>query len=182
MLLYGYKKNDLGIVLISVLLFLQLWTMLGLYLLQASLFSQKISQTYRQHYSLLSLTNNILQGIELHTIPDDAMCMIRQTTRHDLVFKSFDWWQTYACKQGLDKIDYYYVIEPLSVNVCMKSHDDVESLIPVKYFRITLLAYSNNKVFREFLQSTVIKLDNTHRDCADGYVDVRLGRQSWRRL
>ncbi len=161
-----YVKQQ-GVVLITVLLFFQLITMIGLYLLQTTFLSQKTNNTYWQHYALFLAANNQLRIIESSDLIES--CHIKPITRVDLLTRPFNWWETHACIGKMDDVTYYYVVEPLNVNSCI-SHD-----------RITLLAYSKNKVFREILQSVIVKLDNAKRDCAEDS-DVNLGRQSWRRL
>lgn len=149
-----------GIVLISVLFLLQIISMLGLYFLQASLLLQRVNHTYWQHYTLFNFANTMLRQVELNEHIESERCVIPKTSH--LSIQSWEWWETYACHQVTQLESYYYVIEPLS------SNDGI------KYFRITLLAYSKNKVFRVFLQSVVVKSNDNSRG------DVE--RQSWRVL
>lgn len=167
------KQKNQGVVLVTVLVFFQLIVMLGLYMLQTSFLSKKMSMVYWQHYHLFEVADERLQIMELNNLTES--CHIGVMNRMELLAKSFNWWQDHACIGKKGDIDYYYVIELLSRDKCMK-------LQPIKYLRITLLAYSKNKVYKEMLQSVVIKLDNVKRDCAEDYADVHLGRQSWRRL
>ncbi len=173
------KQKYQGVVFFSVLIFFQLITILGLYLLQASFLSKKMSMGYWERYHLFHSANARLRMIESANRVDDEFCYIGVMTRVDLLSKPLTWWYAYACTVKIDEISYYHVIEPLNSNACIKL-DNVA--VPIKYFRITLLVYSKNKVFREILQSVVVKLDNTKRDCSDDYSDISLGRQSLRRL
>lgn len=173
------KQKYQGLVLFSVLIFFQLITILGLYVLQSSLLSKKMSMAYWQHYVLFLIANERLRLIESSHLEEFDSCRIDVMTRVDLSSKSMKWWQDHSCTEKIDEISYYHVIEPLNTTACTML-DNVA--VPIKYFRITLLAYNKNKVFREILQSVVIKLDNVMRDCVNDYSDVYLGRQSLRRL
>ncbi len=175
------KRKSKGIVLFTVLIFFQLITLLGLYLLQTSFLSKKLNITYWQYYSLFNLANERLQCIESSNLDELDACRIPVMTQVDLLSKTFDWWQNHACAEQINNISYYYVIESLHNTGCIKLPNNLWE--PIKHLRITLMVHSKNKVFREILQSVVIKLDNAMHDCADDYYsDVYLGRQSLRRI
>ena len=178
MMLYVKPKFH-GVVFFTVLIFFQLITVIGLYLLQTNFISKKMNDAYWQHYDLFRIANERLRFIESTDLFELEACHMDVMTQVNLLSKSFNWWQDHACAENIAEISYYYVIESLNNTSCIKLNN--HSLEPITYFRITLLAYSKNKVFREILQSVVIKLDNVMRDCVDGN-DVYLGRQSLRRL
>lgn len=169
------KKKYYGVVFLSVLIFFQLITLLSFYLLQANFISKKMNTAYWQHDILYRFAKGHLQYIESNHLSED--CYIDVMTQFDLLAKPFNWWLDRACAEKIDEISYYYVIEVLNNTACIKLNS-----VPINYFRITLVAYSKNKVFREILQSVVIKLDNAIRECANDDVNVDLGRQSLRRL
>lgn len=177
MLLYVKQKYH-GVVFFTVLIFFQLITAIGLYLLQANFISKKVNTAYWQHYDLFLVARERLQFIESTHLTELNACHMGVMTEVELLSKSFNWWQDHACTGKIDGISYYYVIESLNNTSCIKLYNSLE---PIQYFRVTLLIYSKNKVFREILQSVVIKLDNAMRDCVDGN-HVYLGRQSFRRL
>lgn len=173
------KQTYHGAVFFTVLIFFQLITVVGLYLLQTNFISNKANIAYFQHYDLLLIAKERLRFIESTQLSELAACHIDVMTKVELLSKSFDWWKDHSCAGKIAETSYFYVIEPLNNTSCIKLNDNL--LEPIKYFRVTLLAYSKNNVFREILQSVVIKLDNAMRDCVDGN-DVYLGRQSLRRL
>lgn len=173
------KQKYHGAVFFTVLMFFQLITVLALYILQTNFISKKINMAYWQHYDLFLIARERLRFIEAMDLSELDACYIDVMTKVELLSKSFNWWKDHACAGKTADTSYYYVIESLNRSNCIKLNDNLVE--PIQYFRVTLLAYSRNKVFREILQSVVIKLDNAMRDCVDGN-DVYLGRQSLRRL
>lgn len=173
------RKKYQGVVFFTVLVFFQLITILGLYILQSNFLTKKLNSTYWQHYVLLSIANERLQFIESMELTEFDACQIELTSQFDLLSKTLDWWENHGCKGRIEEKSYYYVIELLNDMGCIKWNNLGK---PIKHFRITLLVNSKNKVIREILQSVVIKLDNAMHDCVDDYYQVYLGRQSLRRF
>jgi Tfp pilus assembly protein PilX len=180
MLLYANRSQQ-GMVLVIVLIFFQIITILGLYLAQTSLLSQKMNLTYWRHYLLFLAADKHLRLIEASDLFERQSCRIEIITRHELLSKSDNWWQFHSCTEKKDNVTYYYVIESFNSKFCARVSDNKQSR-PIRYFRVTLVAHSKNKVLREILQSVVIKLDNAKPDCTDDHDEVMLGRQSWQRL
>lgn len=178
MLHYGLNRIQ-GMVLLIVLIFLQISFMLGLYLMQDSFISQKLSQFIWKKTNMLITAEYVLQQIEQDILRRNTGCHIHVLNSHELMNKPLEWWQSKACPGIYNGYPYYYIFEKLIEDPCA----DIGQNIPYQtalYFRITLLLIDLQNNVREILQSTIIKPDNANQQCKGRYYSKLPGRQSWR--
>ena len=175
-----YKPKTNGIVLIATLIFMQLILILGLYVLQLSAASVKLNTAYWLHSALFTKATERLKVIENSNLFEET-CQIETMTNSELISKDLNWWRINACILEVQAGVYYHVIETLNSNYCINLADS-DVFLPIIYLRITLIAYRKNKLYKEMLQSIVVRLDNTKRDCVIAQNQIQLGRQSLRRL
>ena len=172
------NKSLSGIVLVSLLLFLQIFIIIDLYILQSSILSEKISFEYRNKQLIFVVTEQLIKTIETNLTFQLPACLIETTSTDLLLTKSIDWWRSsISCKGKKKQFDYYYVVESLGQDACAEVRDKAAN-----YFRITLLVHASKNDLREILQTTIIKLDNTKSDCKGIHHTVAIGRQQWRTL
>ncbi len=170
-------ENNKGIVLVTLLLFMQILTFLGLFLLQSSLLGQKIAHGTFKQQSIFEVAESVLQTIETKMIQNDPNCLIAVINSKDLSTKPLDWWQINACSGQFSNYFYYYVVESLGQDACAEIKNSKNQI--ADYFRVTLNVIEENFDTREMLQSTVIKMHNADSLCATHLHSVMIGRQAW---
>lgn len=109
----------------SVLVFLQIFTLLGLMAYLSVSLSLKSQADVWKNQKQTWMAKRLLQQIEL---VDTRSCMIAKTPLSDMVLMAQSWWRQYGCKLG----DAYYVVERLDETVLPN-----QSFI-ANYYRITL--------------------------------------------
>lgn len=179
-ILYSSQR---GIVLIIILLFLQIFAILGLYSLSISLLSKKINSESWQRESTVLMMDELLHIIALKLQSNIPHCVLAKNDSLNLLAKSMDWWQSpIACVGHLQKLQYYYVIEQLGEDSCAQLEGIDMSKYATHYFRITLLAVVKKASMQIILQSTVIRPFNRIARCEGTGYAVRIGQQTWREL
>lgn len=122
-----------------------------------------------------------LVQIENHILLNDPSCLIPVETESELRGKSANWWALFACKADSD---YLYVVEELQADECavLSKGEGNQFTAPI-YYRITL-AQRNVTTHRIklLLQSTLAKPYQKALSCDEPFHEVRVGRQSIRRL
>jgi Tfp pilus assembly protein PilX len=173
-----------GFTLFVVMIYLQLFSLLGLFGLMTGTIAIKSVQQSRMKSELLIKADSILAEIEAQSIAEITHCNIEQRIPSSLADESGEWWRQHACEGRFAALQYDYVIEPLAVDICGRADKSVEihSLAAV-YYRITLrLRPSNETQVIRMLQSTIVQLEDKHMPCQGEYHRVRLGRQMQRVL
>lgn len=170
-----------GFVLLIVLLFLQIFSLIGLYILEAGWIENKLSQNVLQK---LELSNQLLYQLRLieqemqDHIPE---CKIMTTSAQELLKQPLSWWQNVACTGNMQSISYYYVIESLGEDFCAYVGHPSKGII-ADYYRLSFYGYSEVKGEKMLLQSTFIIAHQANHLCDQQYHQVRLGRQSLSQL
>lgn len=183
MLLYvkiNITTRQSGIVLVTVLIFLQLFAILNLYALEASWLEVKMSRYAWQSQEALIAAENALSKAEKKLIHQIPHCLVPMMPTSELMMHPLSWWQLWACTDKFYLFQYYYVTEDLGEDSCA----DIEQYAGrAHYYRITLLSVvkklSNQRII---LQSTVIKPDNVKQSCNQSHHTATIGRQMWREL
>lgn len=172
------KKTNEGIVLITVLLFMQLFTILGLFALQNGFLAKLSSYAFYQQDKHRRQIEQILIQVEINWIP---ACLIPAISRDELLIKPLDWWKSREmCTGQKNQLQYYYAIENLGEDPCAYRGDQISK--SAYYFRVTVLTFLEHQKTKELLQSTIIKMDNAVRKCEGQPHPIIPGRQSWRKL
>lgn len=172
------KMDETGIVLITVLLFLQLFTILGLFALQNGFLAKMTSQAFYQHDKDQRQAEYILSEVEKN---GSVSCLTTVTERNDWISKPLDWWKSSAmCAGHKNHYQYYYAIESLGEDPCAYMEGQANKL--AHYYRVTVLVLSENQKQKELLQSSIIKMDNMVRECEGKPHPIIPGRQMWRIL
>ncbi|MBV8802544.1 MAG: pilus assembly PilX N-terminal domain-containing protein [Gammaproteobacteria bacterium] len=179
-------KNQSGLALIITLIFLQIIAILGLFAIESNIEMGKMSRLLWQQNNNFSMAEQQLHFIEMQLIKTLTHCLIPTTPANELLNKSLSWWHSVACTGAIQDFEYYYLIEKLNLDQCAEV-DSLEKISNLnstpQYLRISLLMFNKKNESKEFLQSTILTLDNTiHLICDGVHHKVDLGRQMWREL
>ena len=180
-MLHYHNKNN-GVILLTVLIFMQILILLNWCVLERAWLSQKSSKNFMMQDKLQYSSKQILSEIELMLTTQTVGCMIPITNSIELVHKPLTWWQSaITCSGNFQEFHYYYVVEPLIDDECAMID---ETGITASYLRITLLIVSNSYTPQLFLQSTSVKpsIKGMLYQCHRAQHRVQLGRQAWREL
>lgn len=171
-----------GFVLLIVLVFLQLFSLLGLYGLTTASITTRTNRHLWQRDRDLLVSKKLLHDIENQLSADSLTCVIQRLSRSVLARKPISWWQQNACSGNLIEMRYYYVMETLGNDPCgvLGKDDNNQAVIP-KYYRITLYVLPDKmRRAKLILQSTMAKQSEERSICSGTPHQVELGRQMWR--
>jgi Tfp pilus assembly protein PilX len=168
-----------GLALISVLIFLQIMVILGLYAIESAIEARKMARLDWQQSTIFMTADQALQWVELKNTSD---CFIPITSQSDLLAKPINWWQSTGCQEESQGIPFYYVMEKLGLDPCAKllgANSPRENAL--EYIRISVLVFDKINEAKELLQSTFLRESYEKNVLCNGMQHiVTLGRQMWR--
>ena len=171
-----YAKVKLkGFALVTVLLFLQVFVLLGLYAIEQSRLALKTGGSYFQHHIILNNAENGLKTAEKNA----PACEIPVIEPAKLAMKPSSFWQALSCTRHFQGGQYFYVTEFLGSDPCA---DIFSQRATAAYFRITLLAVSLHQETSILLQTIIVKPETPAQACHGDHRTVIVGRQMWREL
>ncbi len=170
-------KSISGIALITVLLFLQIFAILGLCAIQMAWIETKQSREKWQSHVRHQMANDALNKIEKSL---NQECLIPITPINQLITYSLSWWQFRSnCAGNFRSFQYYYRIEFLGFDPCAYAQEKYK--IIAKYYRITLVGVEDN--IKIVLQSTVISpIHDGELSCSKKPHNIKVGRQMMREI
>ncbi len=176
--MYVYRNK--GMILISVLIFLQVATFFILQALRLSTIETKQSHLALQKLTATFLTVRALHKIEQQIINNSQMCRIPVTDLKTLLTRPLDWWQSFStCGGYFENLEYYFVVEELGVDPCAIVHSYNHKV--ANFLRITLIG-----IFREIkikMQSVIVLPIDANLDVCKGILHpVISGRQHWHEI
>jgi len=176
-----YKMR--GYVLITVLVFLQLLSCLGLYELASVSTTLRESQRYWSHELEVLKATDILTKLETNVLSGNLTCLVPNISSSELAKKPETWWEQKTCYQSHSQA-HYYMVESLGDDPCgIMSKNQSNQVITAHYYRITLLMIIDKiKGAKLILQSTLAKLGSDTLSCTEQMHRVILGRQMLRKL
>lgn len=178
------RYNAQGYVLLFVLVFLQLFSCLGLYELMSAASLLKENDHWRAHEFMLYHAKLSLRQIEHDILDGYSTCTIASIPAADMARQSINWWKGHACVREADEMVLYYVVEKLGDDECaiIENKTNNQTII-ASYYRITLLAaYFAFGYAKVILQSTLAIPAVDHLSCAGNLHTVVVGRQMMREL
>jgi hypothetical protein len=174
------KKANQGMALITVLIFMQIWTLLGICSLEMAWLMKKINAGVHQKNQIQFAGETILKQAENKMNQDSSHCLVNVMSTSELLSKSLVWWQSHSnCKGLLASLPYYYIAELIGEDPCGYFKSSSIAKDNPAYFRISVLIYKNNPMI---LQSTIILPVTKTATCVNAYHEVYVGRQMWRHL
>ncbi|VVC76092.1 hypothetical protein AQUSIP_13970 [Aquicella siphonis] len=180
------EKRARGFVLFSILVFLQIFSLLSVYSLLRAAASLKQDDFLLQHERRLQIANRIMRQIEHRVETDQPGCLISRMPAYKLAARPLRWWELNACSGNLDGIRYYYAVEREELDRCAYAGQIADNhLLAVQYYRLTLLMVSAGQEETEpgyCLQSTVAVHANQGVSCSGRLRRIQIGRQMWREI
>jgi Tfp pilus assembly protein PilX len=171
-----YEKNNIkGFALITVLLFMQILALLGLYAIRHALLANKMNQAHYQHFLLLNKADTALDYAETNA----PGCEIPIINSQELIKRPLAFWRSLSCGGIFPGFQYYYVTESLGEDPCA---DILYQNTTASYFRVTALTISNDNTAKIFLQSIIVKPSTVTNICKGSHHIVTQGRETWRIL
>lgn len=170
-----------GYVLLSVLIFMIIFSLVGIHALNASLNSLKNNEHLWQRTSAWYYAHQALTSIEKQLLTYQPTCMLPWISATEVARKPIDWWQ-HRCSGNLAGIRYYYCLELLAKEPCMKGRSNDQLLYNAEFYRITLIAVPNLKGAKIVLQSIMVKAQQQSSICTEKPRILHVGRQLWRAL
>jgi Tfp pilus assembly protein PilX len=173
-----------GMVLIAVLIFLEIFSILGLYALQANLWENKLTQRFWVKSVMESVAKVELATAESRLDQSLSNCKIQPTSASILASHEIAWWRSVSCAGIFRMFQYYYVIEFLGNDPCAYLQDVDESSASIAgYYRITVLITSSHDPGQKvMLQSSMVKPATQDMLCNRRRHGVTQGRQMVREL
>jgi len=176
--------NSQGFVFLTVLVFLQLLSFLGLSaLMSTTLLTRSYTHDW-QHTETRMRADQLMKQIEDNINTVSTFCIISTIAPVELAQKTLSWWRTHACDGNFYQIRYYYVVEALGIDPCgwMSQANDNHKLV-AQFYRLTLFVLPSNKgdaIMR--LQSTIATMMDAMETCYGYSHPVMRGRQMWREI
>ncbi len=172
-------QSERGFVFISILIFLQIFSLLSMYELLAAANMMKRIGEQEQHEKYVLTADQCLKELEAgmpHSIP---ACIIQTIPSAELARKPLTWWQQHTCHANSHQIQYYYAIEALGRDDCGMVDDSSVA----NYYRNTIYLLANKlKHAHIVLQSTIVLADHANSSCQRIAHHVKLGRQMSREI
>jgi Tfp pilus assembly protein PilX len=181
MIFYSSRQ---GLVLIAVLIFLEIFSILGLYELQANLWESKLTQRFWVKSVMGSAAKATLAKAENNLLQSLSNCKIQTTSASTLASHEIAWWHAVSCAGIFRMFQYYYVIEFLGNDPCAYLQGIDESSASIaEYYRITVLIASlHDPGQKVMLQSSIVRPAMQDRICNTRRHGVTQGRQMMREL
>lgn len=173
-----------GFVLLIVLIFLQIFSLMGVAAFLNAKMGFKIAREFEQKNTFFSSSKYILRLLAAKMTVDKIHCLIEIIPATEMATKPPFWWKQFSCGGQLSEIHYYYVVESLGQDPCaiIENSANNQKLI-ADYYRITLLSLSNKmKSVRILLQSTIAKASPSSLSCTNNLHRVTIGQQMWREI
>jgi Tfp pilus assembly protein PilX len=172
----GFKSGrQQGMAMISVLLFLLMFSLLSLSAMESNILERKMYYASWRKLQMLSAGRQIMAGIS-QQLP--SQCMIKPTPVSQLLAQSFTSWQHSSCVGNMQAFLYYYVIEPLGSDACgqlLNANAD--------YYRITLLLVDAQHItVKTVMQNTVAQPAPVRQECKSTIRMMTSGVQTTRIL
>lgn len=131
------KIQQQGMALITILIFLEIFTVLGLSIMQENLIESRTAYRYFQKYLLMNQAEEVLESVKNSFDSSVSTCVISSALSEKLFNSSLKFWRENACSGENDQLKYYYIFESLEDQV---SENNQQS--KMRAFRVILLAIS----------------------------------------
>lgn len=176
-----HSKKPHGFVLITVLLFIQAFSLLSTINLSTISLHEKLNYFGLKNITFKRYCQKTLAYLESQIAEKPDACSISLTPATQLGKNPLSWWQTNTCHANVDGVNIYYVVEALLDNTCATVENSINNqAVTFQYYRLTLRALPKWKHGRYVLQSTIAL--PTTRTCKPSGRVIKIGQQSWREI
>lgn len=166
-----------GFILIAVLIVMQIFVLLGWYMLKNSLLQLRAQYLTFHKYQIYAISEDVLKQIERLTLQQVPKCMIEVTNLSELKLRNSAWWRSsVVCQAAQGSFYFHYILENLGQDPCsmIKKPGTIAN-----YYRITLKANDALDESAIYLQSVVAKPILSVDVCLEDVKSILSGRQSW---
>lgn len=162
-----------------MLLFLQLTTLLGLYLIESSGIATRLAQDTVGQHQIQTFLENELNRQAKKNLQAWQDCMFSHLSMMELKKQPIEWWQSHACvnEDAHAGVYYYYLVESLGTDSC--AYINILPHNAVDYYRIVLMARRQFVFERIMIASTWAAVSFSSLSCETVTHEVFSGRQSW---
>ncbi len=174
-------KRKRGYVLLTVLLFIQIYALLTLSVLEQIILEQHLLSEQKNRRHLLEAAERRLSQLLQGYSEETSFCALSPLAPEQLSQQPLAWWLSSACTEKNGSWRYYYIVENLGMDPCaqIRGHPQGQAA----YYRLSLLTDreedENQKVL---LQATLITESSHSEHCDHLRHWVDLGPQSWHEL
>src|SRR5438067_315789 len=128
-----------GIMLIIVLVFLQIFFLIGTYGHFMVARTLKLNRDLLQHDAQRTMAMKLLSELEDRLLVGSPYCVMPIIPSSELFKKKKIWWEENACSGILTGNQYYYVVEAMEKDVCGEiTKSDSGQKVIAEYYRLTL--------------------------------------------
>jgi hypothetical protein len=172
-------KRPQGFALILVLIFLEVFALLSIAVLQNNILAARMT---RNEW----IKNNLMYGAsqQLAIIANQpvGLCLIKTMPTQWLIQQPLSVWQNASCAGNFHSFKYYYVVETLGNDNCTHIKDTAVNTIAT-YYRITLLMIDvNYPGIKTIFQSTQVTPGSTSGVCQGTIRIIANGLQTLHKL
>lgn len=174
-------KNQVGFVLLSVLILMQITTLLSLSALDQVFLAQKLLSDEKEKRLLFNEAEQWMTQLAINGQEASLNCWVPMQAEQELRGHPLDWWSSYACTIKDSQFRKYYIVENLGRDPCALIRGQEKT--QAAYYRLTVfLIKEQDKQIKVLLQSTVVTEAPDLEHCDRGQHSVDLGPQSWHQL
>ncbi len=181
---YSINSSSKGFVFFSILIILQLSSLLGMTALQQTVNTMKQVDHFWQRRVWTDWGQRALSQQEDRLSVNLSDCMMPLISAHEIAKKPLSWWRTHTCRGEFEKNLYYYAIERMGEDSCVVigNANDLRP-VTVNYYRMTLFALPERILgAKVILQSTTAVASDEILSCQGKIHFIHLGRQMWREI
>lgn len=170
-----------GYLLFSVLIFLHLYTLLGLNTLALVASNEHENSLLQAQDRLKQQARTLLTRLERQLARKIPSCQLSFPATKELKNKNVAWWQAQACRVQESTYKAYYIVEPLDVDPCALIAN--YEFYQAAYYRLHLLLVSTSLSPQKLsLKATFARPIMTANHCATRRHTVPFGQQSWQEI
>lgn len=167
--------NEVGYVLVIVLVFIHIFSMISLHelsrLKDQTIYTRKVWQISVDNI----LSEYILGAVEKKLANEKNTCMISQRSSAEMKRQDRHWWKKVGCTATINNVSYHYVIERLMHDACARITNMKQT--GMTYYRINVLRNQSPSIIQ------IVTAIAEHREiCVEELHHRMQGRQSWREL
>jgi len=164
-------KNQRGFVLLTVLLFIQIYALIGMSALLAVLLEQKLIADQKSRRLLLNEAELRLSRLAASIASLSEFCRITPQPESRFRSRPLSWWAASSCTESAAGYRSYYVVENLASDPC------------AQFYRLTLLLTHAPEADQKVLLQATIALPAPESEHCDAQPhSVNWGPQSWHEL
>lgn len=169
------QKVNQGFVLFAVLIFMQIYALIGIAALLSVRLADHTTQAIEFRYIVQGQAETILQQVEAGLAHTEFGCRIDSLSNNQLLHFPTEWWEENGCRSRIYS-SMYYVIDKREIDHCAAMQNAQGQLVAAQYYRVTLhVPYG--KLNHLILQSSVAFPSVEAVQCNDQPHHLRQGRQ-----